>query len=140
MYLIDTNVISENRKGYRANVGVRDFFKRVTLDETPIFLSVVTVGELRRGVEMVRHRGDTLQANRLDKWLTQLLRTHEDFILDVDPDVSQLWGRLRVPNHENALDKLIAATALIHNLTVVTRNHDDFSKTGVRVLNPFKKP
>ncbi len=122
---------------FRANAGVRDFFKRVASDQLPIFLSVVTVGELRRGVELIRHRGDTLQAARLEKWLTQLLRSYEDFILDIDSDVAQLWGRLRVPHHENALDKLIAATALIHNLTVVTRNRGDFAKTGVRVLDPF---
>ncbi len=137
MYLIDTNVISEGRKGARANAGVRDFFKRVASNQPPAFLSVVTVGELRRGVELIRHRGDVAQANRLEKWLQLLLRHYEDYILDVDADVAQLWGRLRVPHYENALDKLIAATALIHNLTVVTRNHDDFSKTGVRVLNPF---
>lgn len=137
MYLIDTNVISEGRKGARANVGVRDFFKRMASDETPVFLSVVTVGELRRGVELIRHRGDAAQAGRLEKWLQLLLRHYEDYILEVDADVAQLWGRLRVPHYENALDKLIAATALIHSLTVVTRNHDDFSRTGVRVLNPF---
>ena len=137
MYLIDTNVISEGRKGARANAGVRDFFKRVASDQPPVFLSVVTVGELRRGVELIRHRGDEAQANRLEKWLQRLLRHYEDYILEVDADVAQLWGRLRVPHYENALDKLIAATALIHNLTVVTRNHDDFSRTGVRVLNPF---
>ena len=137
MYLIDTNVISEGRKGARANAGVRDFFKRIASDQSPVFLSVVTVGELRRGVELIRHRGDLVQANRLEKWLLLLLRHYEDYILEVDADVAQLWGRLRVPHYENALDKLIAATALIHNLTVVTRNHDDFSRTGVRVLNPF---
>ncbi len=137
MYLIDTNVISEGRKGARANAGVRDFFKRIVSDQSPVFLSVVTVGELRRGVELIRHRGDTAQANRLEKWLQGLLRHYEDYILEVDADVAQLWGRLRVPHYENALDKLIAATALIHDLTVVTRNHDDFSTTGARVLNPF---
>lgn len=137
MYLVDTNVISESRKGIRANAGVRDFFNRVASEQTPVFLSVVTVGELRRGVELIRHRGDAPQANRLEKWLTQLLRNYNDYILDVDTDIAELWGRLRVPNYENALDKLIAATALIHNLTVVTRNHDDFAKTGARVFDPF---
>lgn len=138
MYLIDTNVISEGRKGSRANAGVRDFFKRVASDQSPVFLSVVTVGELRRGVELIRHRGDMAQANRLERWLQQLLRHYEDYILEVDVDIAQLWGRLRVPHYENALDKLIAATALIHNLTVVTRNHDDFAMTGVLVLDPFR--
>ncbi|MCR4331986.1 MAG: hypothetical protein NUV34_04700, partial [Sulfuricaulis sp.] len=92
MYLIDTNVISEGRKGARANAGVRDFFKRVATDQTPVFLSVVTVGELRRGVELIRHRGDAAQASRLEKWLQRLLRHYEDYILEVDADVAQLWG------------------------------------------------
>lgn len=137
MYLVDTNVISESRKGTRANPGVRRFFARVAAEGSPVFISVVTVGELRRGVELIRHRGDAPQAERLDKWLLGLLRSHQDFILDIDLDISQMWGRLRVPHHENALDKLIAATALIHDLTVITRDSGDFSQTGVRALNPF---
>ena len=88
---------------------------------------------------MIRHRGDLRQANRLEKWLETLLFEYKDHILDINQDIAQLWGRLRVPHPENALDKQIAATALIYNLTVVTRNHKDFSKTGVRLLNPFKE-
>ena len=137
MYLVDTNVISEVRKRSKANKGVQDFFKLVTSERTPVFVSVVTVGELRRGVELIRHRGDTRQAARLEKWLDKLLVKYQDFILDFDKNIAQLWGRLRVPHPENALDKQIAATALIHDLTVVTRNHKDFTKTGVRTLNPF---
>ena len=137
MYLVDTDVISESRKGTRANAGVRTFFKQVVAEQTPVFLSVVTVGELRRGVELVRHRRNAIQANRLEKWLTQLLRHYGDYVLEIDTDIAQLWGRLRVPHYENALDKLIAATALVHDLTVVTRNHDDYARTGARVLNPF---
>jgi hypothetical protein len=137
MYLVDTNVVSEMRKRTRANPGVLDFFKRVAADQSPVFLSVVTVGELRRGVELILHRGDVSQAKRLERWLVSLLQTYEEYILDIDSDIAQLWGRLRVPHHENALDKLIAATALIHGLTVVTRNRDDFAKTRARVLNPF---
>ena len=137
MYLLDTNVVSEIRKRRRANPGVRQFFQRVAADQTPVFLSVITVGELRRGVELMRHREDVPQANRLEKWLARLLQRYEDYILDIDSDTAQVWGRLRVPHYENALDKLIAATALIHDLTVVTRNHDDFAQTGVRVVNPF---
>jgi len=137
MYLVDTNVISETRKRSKANKGVQDFFKLVTSERTPVFVSVVTVGELRWGVELIRHRGDTHQAAQLEKWLDKLLVKYQDFILDFDNNIAQLWGRLRVPHPENALDKQIAATALIHDLTVVTRNHKDFTKTGVRTLNPF---
>ena len=137
MYLVDTNVISEARKRSRANKGVRQFFKQAVDEKAPMFLSVVTVGELRRGVELIRHRGDVRQANQLEKWLTGLLVDYRDNILDINPDIAQLWGRLRVPHPENALDKLIAATALIYDLTIVTRNHKDFVKTGVKILNPF---
>ena len=137
MYLVDTNVISEARKKTKANRGVRSFFKQVIEYEARVFMSVVSVGELRRGVESIRYRGDTRQANQLEKWLANLLVEYQDHILDVNQDVAQLWGRLRAPHPENALDKQIAATALIYELTVVTRNHRDFVKTGVRVLNPF---
>ena len=137
MYLIDTNVISEIRKKSKANKGVRAFFKQAIDDETPLFMSVVTVGELRRGVELIRYRGDTRQANQLEKWLVVLMTEYQDHILDINQDIAQLWGRLRIPHPENALDKQIAATALIYELTVVTRNHKDFVKTGAPVLNPF---
>jgi len=137
MYLVDTNVISEVRKKSKANRGVRSFFKQVIEDETRVFMSVVSIGELRRGVESIRYRGDTRQANQLEKWLVDLLAEYQDYILDINQDIAQLWGRLRTPHPENALDKQIAATALIYELTVVTRNHRDFVKTGVCVLNPF---
>lgn len=137
MYLVDTNVISEARKKSKANTGVRAFFKQAIKDETRIFISVVTVGELRRGVESIRYRGDVRQANQLEKWLENLMAEYQDHILDINQDIAQLWGRLRASHPENALDKQIAATALIYELTVVTRNYKDFVKTGVRVLNPF---
>jgi toxin FitB len=138
MFLIDTNVISEARKKSKANKGVRVFFKEAIENGTPMFISVVTVGELRRGVGLIRHRGDVRQANQLEKWLETLLVDYKDSILDINQDIAQVWGRLRAPHPENALDKQIAATALIYDLTVVTRNHKDFSKTGARLLNPFE--
>ncbi|HED12552.1 MAG TPA: type II toxin-antitoxin system VapC family toxin [Gammaproteobacteria bacterium] len=137
MYLVDTNVISEIRKKLKANQGIRAFFKKVIEDATPLFVSVVTVGELRRGVELVRYRGDVRQADQLDEWLDALLGKYQDNILDINQDIAQLWGKLRVPHPENAMDKQIAATALVYDLTVVTRNHKDFIRTGVPVLNPF---
>ena len=137
MFLIDTNVISEARKRTKANRGVRAFFHRVSSEGIPIYISVITVGELRRGVELILHRGDRRQAKQLETWLETLLIEYQDSILDFDQDVAQLWGRLRVPHPENALAKQIAATALIYDLTVVTRNQADFHHTGVRILNPF---
>ena len=137
MYLVDTNVVSEIRKKERSNKGVRAFFRQAVKSDIGLYLSVVTIGELRRGVEIVRHRGDVAQAAALEAWLTAVLNEFAQNILPVDEDIGQVWGRLRVPHPEHALDKLIAATGLIHDLTVVTRNVDDFSPTGVRVLNPF---
>lgn len=137
MYLIDTNVISEIRKQDAADSGVRDFFRQAREQQWPLFLSVITVGELRRGVEAIRHRGDIPQASQLEHWLNQLVSGYSDAIIGVDYAVAQVWGRLRVPHHENALDKLIAATALIHDLTVATRNVGDFQLPGLSVHNPF---
>lgn len=137
MYLIDTNVISEARKKSRANPGVIDFFNRVAAAGDPVYLSVITVGELRRGVELIRRRGDTEQARLLEDWLSAVIEAYADKVLTFDADLAQVWGRLRVPNPESALDKQIAATALLHDLTVVTRNSVDFAGTGAKVLNPF---
>jgi predicted nucleic acid-binding protein len=137
VYLVDTNVISEARKGSRANAGVIRFFKSAATEDQEIYLSVVTVGELRQGVEIIRRRGDVTQAKSLEAWLQMILRGYESNILPIDSEIGQVWGRLRVPHHEHALDKLIAATALMHDLIVVTRNISDFADTGIRVLNPF---
>lgn len=100
-------------------------------------MSAVTVGELRRGVELIRHRGDGEQAGLLEIWLDELLYSYSGKILEFDSLVAQVWGRLRVPNPENPIDKQIAATALVHNLVVVTRNTADFTGTGVEIFNPF---
>jgi len=136
MFLIDTNVISEIRKK-QINKGVKQFLTNVINEKIKLYISVITIGELRRGIELIRHRGDEKQAKQLEKWLELILTEYQDSIINVDEDVAQLWGKLRSPHPENALDKQIAATALIHNLTVVTRNNKDFIKTGVKVLNPF---
>lgn len=137
MYLVDTDVISEARKRDKSNPGVRAFFERARSEGTQLYLSVVTIGELRQGVERIRYRGDKLQAQKLERWLLQLTTAYTDRILVLDEETAQVWGRLRVPNPENPLDKQIAATALIHDLAVVSRNVAHFAPTGVRVLNPF---
>ncbi len=137
MYLVDTDVISEMRKGENANPGVREFFAKASREATDLFLSAITIGELRQGVERIRHRGDAAQAKRLERWLGQVTTTYARAILSFDQECAQVWGRLRVPNPENPLDKQIAATALIHGLSVVTRNTAHYAPTGVRLLNPF---
>jgi predicted nucleic acid-binding protein len=138
MYLLDTNLISELRKRDRANPGVTRFFSRLAEQETPAYISVITIGELRRGVELIRQRGDQTQARALEAWLQSLLDDYADHMLDFGRDEAQVWGRLRVPQPENALDKQIAATALTYDLTLVTRNVRDFAATGARLHNPFE--
>jgi predicted nucleic acid-binding protein len=137
VYLIDTNVISEARKQARAHPGVVAFFREAAERGDALYLSVVTLGELRRGVELIRHRGDITQANLLESWLDGVVQDYSDSILPFDADAAQVWGRLRVPHPEHEIDKQIAATALIHDLTVVTRNVADFVGTGVRLRDPF---
>jgi len=137
MYLIDTDVISELRKGAKANANVRHFFSQAAENDEALYLSVITIGELRRGVNLIRHRNDTSQAKRLESWLQTILREYGEHVIEFGVEEAQVWGTLRVPHHENAIDKQIAAIALTHDLTLVTRNCDHFADLGVRVLNPF---
>ncbi len=135
MYLIDTNVVSELRKGARADIGVSAFF--AALDPQHIHLAVQTIGELRRGLENVRGRGHHAQADRLEAWLDDITSDHAERLLAFDLDCAQVWGKLMSPDPQHPIDKQIAAIALIHDLTVVTRNTADFASTGARLLNPF---
>jgi predicted nucleic acid-binding protein len=135
MYLVDTNIISEARKGKKANPGVQKFFRTVEAED--LYLSAQTIGEIRRGLENVRHRGDLTQAKKLEKWLDLVVADYDDRILSFDEECAQVWGRLMSPHHEHPIDKQIAAIALIHDLTVVTRNVDDFRGTVTRINNPF---
>jgi toxin FitB len=138
MYLLDTNIISELRKQDRANPGITRFFRRIAEQEAISYLSVITIGELRRGVDIIQHRGDFTQAKSLENWLQTILASYAENILDFGQEEAQIWGRLRVPHPENALDKQIAATALVYDLTLVTRNVKDFVATGVTLFNPFE--
>ena len=135
MYLVDTNVISEARKGKKANASVQKFFQKIEAED--LYLSVQTIGEIRRGLENIRHRDDLLQARKLEKWLDLVVADYDDRILAFDAECAQVWGRLMSPHREHPIDKQIAAIALIHDLTVVTRNVDDFRGTGTRTSNPF---
>ena len=138
MYLIDTNVISEARKRAKANRGVIAFFETVAALDEPVFLSAISVGELRRGVELIRRRCDADQAHRLEAWLATVIDSFGDRTLAFDADAAQVWGYLRVPDPTHALDKQIAAIALVNDLTLVTRNHADFEGLGVKLANPFQ--
>lgn len=135
MYLIDTNVISELRKGERAHAGVVRFLR--TVDPDSLFLPVQTLGELRKGAETIRLRRDIDQAQRLEQWLDQVVQFYGDRILDFDHECAQMWGRLLARSPQHPIDRQIAAIALLYDFTVVTRNTADFDGTGVRLINPF---
>ena len=94
MYLIDTNVISELRKRKSANPNVVAFFSDAAQQQTPMFLSVITLGELRRGVDLIRYRGDRVQVKLLEDWLNKLLLEFADFILPFDKAAAQVWGEV----------------------------------------------
>ena len=137
MYLVDTNVISEARKGPEANIGVSEFFRSVRLNRHSTYMSVITIGELRKGIWRLSNRGDGHQAKQLERWLSRLLRDYASFILDFSASEAEVWGRLLANNEQHAVDKQIAATALCYDLTVVTGNTADFAGTTARTLNPF---
>lgn len=131
-YLIDTNVVSEATKP-QPNAGVQAWMAAV--DPSQCGLSVLTIGELRRGVAVLEGRGAAAKAQRIAGWLAQLQEEYSDRLLSITPAVVQVWAYL--PGQPTSIDSLIAATALAHDLTVVTRNVGDFAGTGVRLLNPF---
>lgn len=132
-YLLDTNVVSELTKA-RPDRGVMAWREATAGDGH--FLSVLVLGEIRRGVELLRRR-DQDRARSFEQWLTSLSREFAARILPVDTAVADAWGRLDVPDRMPAVDGLLAATALVHNLILVTRNTVDVRNPSVRVLNPF---
>lgn len=133
-YLLDTNVLSELRKGPRANARVRAWIEPIRDDE--IFLSVLVLGEIRKGIERVRRR-DPRGAAALDRWLESIRRDHADRVLPVDVAVAERWGELDAAGPLPAIDGLLAATAVTHDLVLVTRNVRDVRRTGVACLDPF---
>ena len=133
-YLLDTNVISELRKGQRCAPDVASWFAEVSSGE--VYLSALTVGEIRKGIENLRRR-DEQRAEALDAWLQELREVYSDRILPIDEAIAEQWGRFNVPDSLPVLDSLLAATASVHGLTLVTRNLKDVKRTGVDCLNPF---
>jgi len=132
-YLADTNVISEVRKGRRCNAAVWDWW---SVNAADVFLSVLTIGEIRKGIEGVR-RKDPRTAAALEQWLTRLTTAYSDRILPIDLDIAQEWARMSVPDPVSLIDGLLAATAKTRGLILVTRNTSDIARTGVAFLNPW---
>jgi predicted nucleic acid-binding protein len=134
-YLLDTNVLSELRKGPRCHPHVAAWYAPIPTEA--IYLSVLVIGEIRRGIERIRSR-DPQAAMTLEKWLRQVITRHQSRILAVDYRVAEEWGRMTASRSLSTVDSLLAATARVHGLTLVTRNVTDIVGTGVAYLNPFE--
>lgn len=134
-FLLDTNVLSELRKGDRADSAVSSWFGGLADDD--IFISALTIGEIRRGIESVRRR-DAKSAAALDAWLARVTEMYRDRVVPVDRLVAEEWGRLSVPDPLPVVDGLLAATALAYGLTLATRNVGDVERTGAPILDPFE--
>jgi toxin FitB len=135
-YLLDANVVSEIRKR-SPNPHVLAWFDEVPAEE--LYLSVLTIGEIRLGIERLRRR-DAVQAARLDWWLTGLQVGYRDHLVEIDLSVAQEWGQINAPDPLPVIHGLLAATALVRDWTLVTRNVRDLDRCGARLLNPFEPP
>ena len=135
-FLLDTNVISEIRKRDKAHPNVTRWVARTPAAE--IGTSVLVLAEIRRGIELKRRR-DPEQAKSLDRWFSQMRTRLADRVLPIDEPVAEAWALLGVPNPLPLIDGLIAATAKVHGLTLVTRNVSDIAGAGVSLLDPFSR-
>jgi len=133
-YLLDTNVVSETRKN-QANPRVLSFLSAA--ESSSLFLSVLTIGELRKGVAN-KKRTDVSGAKRIGAWVDGLEGTFADRILNIDAVTARIWGELSAQRTRPVIDTLLAATALAHGLTLVTRNTSDVVDTKVKLLNPWE--
>ena len=133
-FLIDTNIISEVRKGDRCDAAVAAWWAGVAEDD--LWLSALVLGEIRKGVELARRR-DPQKAAVLETWLSDVVSGFGDRVLPVDAAVAEEWGRMNAIRPVPVIDALLAATAKANDLTLVTRNEADVAGLGVEVLNPF---
>ena len=134
MYLVDTNVLSEARRG---SAPARDWLRSV--DPDTVYLSVITLGEIMKGIAL-KQRTDPGAALALTQWLERLRHDHADRILPIVDSIALQWGRLAAQRPRGMADALIAATAAVHGKIVVTRNTVDFSEIGLLVINPWRLP
>ena len=134
-YLIDTNIISEVRKGARCDAHVSAWYASIADEE--LFLSTLVLGEIRKGIELARPR-DARKSAALERWLREVESAFGGRVLGIDNAVSDQWGRMGAIRSVPVIDGLLAATALTNGLTLVTRNDRDVAGLGATVLNPFK--
>ncbi len=134
-YLLDTNILSELRKGERCDPHVREW--ALSVRRARHYISVLSLGEIRKGIEVLRRRSPE-QCPAFENWLEHIKAHYADDILTLDETVLEEWGRLMSEKTLPAMDGLIAATACVHELTVVTRNLKDFENAPVDALNPFE--
>jgi predicted nucleic acid-binding protein len=138
MFLLDTNVISELRRPHKADRNVVAWANAIPAAN--FFMSAISILEIELGARLIE-RKDAAQGAVLRTWIDgQILARFEGRILAIDTAVAQRCAQLHVPNPRAERDALIAATALVHGLTVVTRNVTDFEPTGVMLINPWEKP
>lgn len=135
MFLLDTNIVSELRKP-KPNVGLLDWMQQTPSEG--LFLSVITLGEIQKGIDLKKAKDPEFKADRLEEWLFQLSRLYKDRILPIDINIAQTWGEIMAINQRHAIDGLIAATAIVHRLSIVTRNEKDFLDWPVDIVNPFR--
>ena len=135
-YLVDTNVLSELRKRDRADARVVGWFQQRKGAE--LYLSVLTIGELRRGVERIRIR-DPSSSTTIELWLDRVVLDFRDRIVGVDRAIAERWGHLGIPDPIPDVDGLIAATAIERDLVVVTRNTRHIALTGARHIDPCRE-
>jgi hypothetical protein len=133
-FLLDTNVISELRKRERCNPSLTQWFSTVQADD--LYVSVLAIGEIRRGIELLRRR-DIRGATALDRWLREIELRYGDRTLPVTLEICRIWGGMSLDRPLAPIDGLMAATAVHHGMTLVTRNIKDVERSGVDVLDPF---
>jgi predicted nucleic acid-binding protein len=133
-FVLDTNGVSEARRGSRANASLMRWLS--SADDEELYPSVLVIGEIRQGIEGLKRR-DPLQAGRLESWLAGLRRVYADRILPVDAEIAEEWGRMNAPNPISSREGLMAAMAKVRGMTFVTRHPSDVERTGVSLLDPF---
>jgi predicted nucleic acid-binding protein len=134
-FLLDTNVLSEIRKGKNCDVKVRQWWDSTVASD--FYLSVIVAGEIYRGIEKLMMTNPAM-ARKFQNWLVSVVQEFEGRTLAIDLKTAEIWGRLSSKRTLPLADGLLAATALAHDLTLITRNTKDIRGTGVRYLNPFE--